>query len=249
MVGFGALLNALAIVVGAAAGVLLGSRLPQKTNDTVTQALGIFSIVIGGFNLVSLNDAAFIEAVHGPYTMIIVVLAVLFGTIAGSLLNIEAKLERVGGWLQRRLSPRSAAVEGESHRFITGFVNASLLMAIGPMAILGSMQDGFGLGSQTLVIKSILDGFASIAFAASLGWGVAASALTVGLWEGLLTALAYFGATGVPDAQVSAITATGGILMIAIGVRLMGIKQVAVADLLPSLLLAPLLTWAVSVIF
>lgn len=249
MIGFGALLNAAAIVLGATVGVLLGSRLPEKANRTVTEALGIFSIIIGGFNVVSLNNPAFIEAVNGPYTMVIVILAVLFGTIAGSLLKIETGLEKLGGWLHTRLQPKAADQAEGSRRFIAGFVNASLLMAIGPMAVLGSLEDGLGLGANTLAIKSVLDGFASIAFAASLGWGVAASALTVGAWEGLLTLMASLGAGDIPEAYVSSITATGGVLMIAIGIRLMGIRQIAVADLLPSLLLAPLFTWFAASLF
>ena len=246
MIGFGALLNALTIVVGAALGVLLGSKLPEKTNRTVTEALGIFSIIIGGFDVMALNNQYFVDEVHGPYTMVIVILAVLFGTIAGSLLKIETGLEKLGAWLHARLQPKSADHAEGSHRFIAGFVNASLLMAIGPMAILGSLEDGLGLGAHTLTIKAILDGFASIAFAASLGWGVAASALTVGAWEGLLTLMSSLGAGDIGEAYVSAITATGGVLMIAIGVRLMGIRAIAVADLLPSLLLAPLFTWVAA---
>jgi uncharacterized membrane protein YqgA involved in biofilm formation len=111
------------------------------------------------------------------------------------------------------------------------------------------MSDGLGQGSNTLVVKSILDGFASIAFAASLGWGVAASAITVGLWQGLLTAIAYFGGAGIPPAMVSSITATGGILMLGIGLRLLNLRKVAVADMLPALILAPLFTWLVSSLF
>jgi uncharacterized membrane protein YqgA involved in biofilm formation len=114
------------------------------------------------------------------------------------------------------------------------------------MAILGSMSDGLGQGANTLVVKSILDGFASIAFAASLGWGVAASAITVGIWQGLLTGVAYFAGAGIPAAMVSAITATGGILMLGIGLRLLKLRSVAVADMLPALVLAPLFTWLVA---
>jgi uncharacterized membrane protein YqgA involved in biofilm formation len=114
------------------------------------------------------------------------------------------------------------------------------------MAILGSMSDGLGSGADTLVVKSILDGFASIAFAASLGWGVGASAITVGIWQGLLTAIAYFGGAGIPVAMVSSITATGGILMLGIGLRLLNLRKIAVADMLPALVLAPLFTWLVE---
>jgi uncharacterized membrane protein YqgA involved in biofilm formation len=245
MIGFGTVFNIATIVVGTLLGSLLGSKLSEKTNRTVTDSLGLITIVLGGLNLMSLNDRAYVAAVTGPGTFFIVIFAVLFGGIAGSLLKIEDRLEGFGGWLQKRFTKKAQGAESRQ-RFITGFVDASLIFAIGPMAILGSMSDGLGQGSNTLVVKSILDGFASIAFAASLGWGVAASAITVGLWQGLLTAVAYFGGAGIPPAMVSSITATGGILMLGIGLRLLNLRKVAVADMLPALILAPLFTWLVS---
>ena len=245
MIGFGTIFNIATIVIGTLLGVLLGSKLSEKTNRTVTDSLGLITIVLGGLNLMSLSDGDYVKAVTGPGTFFIVIFAILFGGIAGSLLKIEDRLEKFGGWLQKRFSKKSQGSESRQ-KFITGFVDASLIFAIGPMAILGSMSDGLGQGSNTLVVKSILDGFASIAFAASLGWGVAASAITVGLWQGLLTAVAYFGGAGIPGAMIASITATGGILMLGIGLRLLNLRKVAVADMLPALVLAPLFTWLVS---
>lgn len=245
MIGFGTIFNIATILVGTLLGTLLGSKLSEKTNRTVTDSLGLITIVLGGLNLMSLNDSAYLKAVTGPGTFFIVIFAVLFGGIIGSLLKIEDRLEGFGGWLQSRFSKKSQGSEGRQ-KFITGFVDASLIFAIGPMAILGSMSDGLGQGSNTLVVKSILDGFAGIAFAASLGWGVGASAITVGLWQGLLTAVAFFGGAGIPAAMISSITATGGILMLGIGLRLLNLRKVAVADMLPALVLAPLFTWLVS---
>ncbi|MEY4276597.1 MAG: hypothetical protein RIS26_1060 [Actinomycetota bacterium] len=247
MIGFGTVFNIATILVGTLLGTLLGSRLSEKTNRTVTDSLGLITIVLGGLNLMSLFDSSYVKAVTGAGTFFIVIFAVLFGGIAGSLLKIENRLERFGGWLQKTFSKKAQGNESRQ-RFITGFVDASLIFAIGPMAILGSMSDGLGNGSDTLVIKSILDGFASIAFAASLGWGVGASGITVGLWQGLLTAVAYFGGAGIPEAMVASITATGGILMLGIGLRLLDLRKVAVADMLPALVFAPLFTWLVSAI-
>jgi uncharacterized membrane protein YqgA involved in biofilm formation len=245
MIGFGTIFNIATILVGTLLGTLLGSKLSEKTNRTVTDSLGLITIVLGGLNLMSLSDSAYVMAVTGPGTFFIVIFAVLFGGIIGSLLKIEDRLEGFGGWLQSRFSKKSQGSEGRQ-KFITGFVDASLIFAIGPMAILGSMSDGLGQGSNTLVVKSILDGFAAIAFAASLGWGVGASAITVGLWQGLLTGVAFFGGAGIPAAMISSITATGGILMLGIGLRLLNLRKVAVADMLPALVLAPLFTWLVS---
>ena len=246
MIGIGTIVNILTILAGSAIGVLLGARLPEKTNRTVTDALGLVTLVLGGLNLASLGDAKFVAAagVAGPF--MIVIFALLLGAITGSLAGIETRLEGFGGWLQAKLSRGKVSTSAGRERFITGYVNASLIFAIGPMAILGSISDGIGQGSNTLIIKSILDGFASIAFAASLGWGVAASAITVGLWQGLITLAATFAGDFIPGAMIAAITATGGVLMLAIGIRLLNLKKIAVADLLPALLFAPLLTWLVS---
>ena len=245
MVGFGTIFNIATIIVGTLLGTLLGSKLSEKTSRTVTDSLGLITIVLGGLNLMSLSDQAYVKAVTGPGTFFIVIFAILFGGILGSLLKIEDRLEGFGGWLQHKFSKKAQGSDSRQ-RFITGYVDASLIFAIGPMAILGSMSDGLGHGSETLVVKSILDGFAAIAFAASLGWGVGASAITVGLWQGLLTAVAFFGGAGIPGAMVASITATGGILMLGIGLRLLNLRKVAVADMLPALVLAPLFTWLVS---
>ncbi|MFM7030072.1 MAG: DUF554 domain-containing protein [Micrococcales bacterium] len=248
MIGLGTLVNVAAIVAGSAIGVLLGSRLPEKTNKTVTDALGLLVLVLAGLNLTSLSDKGFVAAAGAAGTFLIVIFAMLFGSITGSLAGIERRLEGFGGWLQRKLSRGKSAGNEARERFIAGFVNASLLFAIGPMAVLGAMSDGMGHGPNTLIIKAILDGFACIAFAASLGWGVAASAITVGLWQGFVTVGAAVAGDFIPAATVASITATGGVLMLAIGIRLLGVKQIAVADMLPALLFAPLLTWAASLL-
>ncbi|MDE2387010.1 MAG: DUF554 domain-containing protein [Actinomycetales bacterium] len=249
MIGLGTIINVASIVAGSAIGVLLGSRLPERTNRTITEALGLLTLVLAGLNLTSLTDKTFIAASGQVGTFMIVIFAMLFGTITGSLLGIERRLESFGGWLQHRLSRGRAQTSGARERFITGYVDASLIFAIGPMAILGSIADGTDHNPNTLVIKAILDGFACIAFAASLGWGVAASSITVGIWQGFITIVAAFAGAFIPGATIAAITATGGVLMLAISIRLLGLKPIAVADMLPALVFAPLLTWLVSTIF
>ena len=249
MIGLGTLVNVATIVGGSAIGVLLGSRLPEKTKRTVTEALGLLTLVLAGLNLMSLNDQGFVTAAGQVGTFMIVIFAMLFGTITGSLLGIERRLESFGGWLQQRLSRGTSQSNEARERFITGYVDASLIFAIGPMAILGSIADGTDHDPNTLIIKAILDGFACIAFAASLGWGVAASSITVGLWQGLVTLVAAFAGAFIPGAMIAAITATGGVLMLAISLRLLNLKPIAVADMLPALAFAPLLTWGVSAFF
>jgi hypothetical protein len=131
---------------------------------------------------------------------------------------------------------------------VEGFVAASLIFGIGPLAVLGAISDGLRTGIDQLVLKSILDGFTSIAFASTLGWGVAASAISVGVWQGLFTVLAVLLGPLLPAAAVASVTATGGVLLLGVGLRLLQIRAVPVADLLPALLVAPLLTALVTAV-
>lgn len=240
MVGSGTLLNVVTILVGAALGVWFGHRLPERTTRTVTDALGLVTLVIGGMNVVALRDADFVASVGSGVTLLIVLAALLVGGITGSLLRVEDRLESLGGWLQRRFvrddAPASQA------RFVEGFVDASLLFCIGPLAVLGSLSDGLGKGIDQLALKSVLDGFAALAFASTLGWGVAASALSVGVWQGLLTILAMLLGSLLPAAVVASVTATGGVLLLGVGLRLLQVRAVPVGDLLPALVVAPVLT-------
>ena len=125
-------------------------------------------------------------------------------------------------------------------------MDSSLIFCIGPLAVLGALSDGLGQGIDELALKATLDGFASIAFAASLGWGVAASALSVGVWQGLLTVIAVLVGDVMSAAMLAALTATGGVLLLGVGMRLLNLKSVPVGDMLPALIVAPLLTVAVA---
>ena len=244
--GAGTLLNMAAVLVGSGLGVALGGRLPERTRTTVTDALGLVTLVIGGLNLAALGDREFRSAVGEGGTLLVVLGALLVGGIVGSLLQLEARLEGTGAWLQRRLSKEGGS-EARA-RFVEGYVSASLVFVVGPLAVLGSLSDGLGRGIEQLALKSTLDGFASLAFASSLGWGVAASALSVGVVQGLLTLLGALLGGLLPAALVSAVTATGGVLLLGVGLRLLALKLVAVGDLLPALIVAPLLTLLVDAV-
>lgn len=243
-VGLGTTINVVAILVGATVGVLIGHRLKQRTSDVVTDSLGLVTLVLGALNVVALMDEAFVDAVGGGGTLLVVLASLLVGGITGSLLRLEQRLEGFGAFLQRRFQ-KSGSSESKK-KFIDGFVASSLIFTIGPLAILGALSDGLGQGIDQLALKSALDGFASIAFAASMGWGVAASAIPVALWQGSITALAAIVGASLADAAISAMTATGGILLLGVALRLLNIRQVSVADMLPSLIAAPLITLAVS---
>jgi uncharacterized membrane protein YqgA involved in biofilm formation len=240
IIGLGTILNVFTILAGTAAGILIGNRLSEKTARVVTDGLGLVVLVLGGLNVMSLLDPELTSSVGPGIPLLIVIGAILIGGITGSALQIEARLEKFGTFLQKRFAGKGS--KGDKEKFITGFVNASLVFTIGPLAILGALSDGLGQGIEQLATKSILDGFASLAFAASLGWGVALSAIPVGLWQGLLTVIAFAVGSVMSAPVISALTATGGVLLLGVGLRLLQIRQVAVGNMLPALIVAPLIT-------
>jgi uncharacterized membrane protein YqgA involved in biofilm formation len=240
IIGLGTIINVFAILIGTAAGILVGNRLSETTSRVVTDGLGLVVLVLGGLNVISLLDAEFVAVVGPGIPLLIVIGAILIGGIIGSALKIEQRLENFGTVLQKRFAGKGS--KDSKEKFITGFVNASLVFTIGPLAILGALSDGLGQGIEQLATKSILDGFASLAFAASLGWGVALSAIPVGIWQGLLTVMAFAVGSVVSAPVISALTSTGGVLLLGVGLRLLQIRQVAVGNMLPALIVAPILT-------
>jgi hypothetical protein len=253
--GFGTVLNVATVLVGSSLGLLLGHRLPQRTRDTVTDALGLVTLLIGALSAIKVTSAELSAAV-GPSAPVLIVLgSLLLGGILGSLADIEARLEGLGGWLRTRLNLRRGAAVGDQPdggdqaaraRFIEGFLTASLVFCVGPLTILGSLSDGLGLGAQQLVLKSVLDGFSSIAFAASLGVGVMASVVALAVIQGLLTAVGFLLGDFLSAAQLDAVTAAGGLLLVGLGLRLLQVKQLPVGNLLPALVVAPLLVSLVA---
>jgi uncharacterized membrane protein YqgA involved in biofilm formation len=235
--GIGTAVNVATVLIGSVLGVLLGNRLPVRTRDVVTDSLGLVTLLIAGTSAMAVLDDDLSDAVGDSAPMLIVLGSLLVGGVVGSLLSLESRVESVGGWLQRRLT--GDASTAERHRFIEGFVVSSLIFCTGPLTILGSINDGLGNGADQLFLKAALDGFAAIAFAAAFGWGVAASAITIVLIQGSLTVLGVVLGDVLPDAHLAAITATGGLLLVGIALRLLRIREVPVADLLPALLVAP----------
>ncbi len=240
--GTGTLINVATIVLGAGVGVALGDRLPRRTREVVTDGLGLVVLLVAALSAAAVLDPALRDAVGEGVPVLVVLGSVLVGGIVGSLLRLEHRLEALGGWLRRRLVRNPE----HGHRFVEGFVTASLVFCVGPLAILGSLSDGLGTGIEQLVLKATLDGFASIAFAAALGWGVAASALAVLVYQGFWTILGVLLGDLLPQSGVAAITATGGLLLVGVALRLLRVRDVPVADLLPALVVAPLLTALVA---
>jgi uncharacterized protein len=239
--GLATLVNVTTVLLGAAIGVLLGNRLPVRTRDLVTDALGLVTLLIAGTSAVAVLSPDLAAEVGDSAPMLIVLGSLLIGGIVGSLLRLEQRVELLGGWLQRRLAGGASSSSSDRARFVEGFVVASLVFCTGPLTILGSLNDGLGNGGDQILLKAVLDGFAAVAFAASFGWGVAASALTVVVVQGGLTLLGVALGDVLPDAHLEAITAAGGLLLVGVALRLLRIREIPVADLLPALLVAPVL--------
>ncbi len=241
-IGFGTLVNVATVMVGASVGLLIGNRLPSRTRSLVTDALGLVTIVIGIFACLSINSDAVVASLGPGVGLLVVLGALLPGALLGSWLKLTERLEGGAERLKTRLG------RGGSQHFVEGLITPVLVFCVGPLTIMGSISDGLGLGSQQLLVKSVLDGFASIAFAASLGIGVLFSAAAVGLIQGGLTLAAFLLGGFLVPLQVDLLEATGGVILIGLGLRLLEIRQIRVADMLPALLFAPILAWGVSAI-
>ena len=237
--GIGTAINIVAIVGGATLGVLVGNRMKEKTRILLTDVLGLVLILGAASAVIPLWSERYVQAVPQGWTLLIVLGSLLIGGLIGSLFRLETRLDGLG----ERLRIKFKASRESS--FVEGFVAASLLFAIGPLAILGSISDGMGTGIDQLVLKSTLDFFAAMAFATSLGWGVAASAIPVAVYQGVWTVIGLGLGQVLDGYQIDAMTIVGGIMLLCIALRLLNIKHVAVGNLLPALAIAPVFAFVV----
>lgn len=232
-IGLGTVANVVTVAVGSVIGLLFGSRIPERTRRLITATLGLVTLVLGISSAGSIGSTA-LAGVVGKGGLLVVIGALLVGGLIGSALRIEQRLEGAADWLRSKI-----ADDEDSGRFVDAVVTPTLLFCVGPLTILGSLSDGLGRGADQLLVKSLLDGFAAIAFAASLGYGVLFSAVLVGVLQGGLTLLAFALGDFLSLAQIDALTATGGVILMALSLRLLQLKQIPVGDMLPALLIAP----------
>jgi len=234
----GTIINVAAVLVGSSIGAVAGSRFPGRFRETIMAALGLVTITIGFRETLATDEFP------------IVLGAVLLGTVIGEAMRIEHGLESFGAMLQRRFArddgieidvdaPEMATPSAPRRGFAEGFVIASLVFCVGPLLIVGSIEDGLG-NPDLLLVKAALDGFASIAFASVYGWGVAAAIIPIIVLQGGI-ALGAGGLEGVlTDPMLDALGTAGGILLIGIALRLLDLKKIRVANMLPAIVLAPL---------
>jgi uncharacterized membrane protein YqgA involved in biofilm formation len=237
----GTLLNIAAVLLGGTIGLLFGSRLPERLKSTVIAGMGLFTAAVGIKMFLETQNPLFVLG------------GLLIGALLGEWRRIEDGLQALGGWLEKRVyRKQESGLENRfapSRDFVRGFLTASLLFCVGPMAILGSIQDGLTGNYELLAIKSVLDGFAALAFASSLGPGVLFSALVILFYQGGLSLLAAQLDTVVTDTMMAEMTATGGVILVGIAVSsLLEIKKMRVGNFLPALFIAPLLVWLAEVI-
>jgi len=236
----GTLINAGTVLAGTAAGTLLGDRLPERIREIVMDALGLVVIITGigeGLEVFRFPLTSLVAGTaSGSVPVLIVLGSLLLGGIVGEVLGIERGLAAAGDALKHRFATGQA-------RFTEGFVVASLVFCVGPLTILGSLRDGLSGDYSLLAIKAMLDGFAALAFSSALGWGVGVSVITILVYQGGLSLLAgtVAGSIGDPSRSpaIASVTAAGGLLIIAIGLRLLRVREIRVANLLPALAIAP----------
>lgn len=223
----GTFLNIGTVLLGGALGLLFGARLPERMRQTVVAGLGLFTVAIG-LNL-------FLESQNA----IIVLVSLLLGGVTGEWLQIEKHLGNLGARLQKRFAGRS---KGGSALFVRGFLTASLVFCIGPLTFLGSIQDGLSGDYQLLAIKSVLDGFAAMVFASTLGVGVLFATLVILVYQGGLSLLAQQAQAFFTQAMIAELSAVGGVLLLGVAISsLLEIKPIRVGNFLPALLFAPLI--------
>ena len=221
----GTIVNAAAILIGSGIGLVAGSRLPERFQRIITTGLGLSTLLIG------------MQMALKAQNVLVVIASMVVGGLVGEWLDIEGALERIA----ERLKTWARSGSGT---FVAGYVTASLIFCVGPMTIVGSIQEGIGQGAELLYTKSLLDGFASVAFASSLGIGVSFASLTVVVFQGALTLLGAKLTFLLRPEVLSELSATGGLLILAIGFLLLDLKRLRVANLLPALAVVVVLTTA-----
>jgi uncharacterized membrane protein YqgA involved in biofilm formation len=225
----GTIVNVATIILGSLFGVLIGTRLSSKLRDTIVFGLGLFTL---GYGLMTFLETS---------NPLVPLGGLLIGALLGEWWKLEERLEGIGLFLREKVV-RGDAQQLHTSKFVEGFVTASLVFLIGPMAILGSIQDGMTGNYEMLAIKAILDGFASIAFASTLGIGVIFSSLTILIYQGAISLLAGLFSQFFSTGMMNEMTAVGGLILMSISISsLLSIKKIRTASYLPGLLITPLI--------
>lgn len=230
MLGLGTLINTATVLLGGSVGLIIGDRIPERIRTIVVQVIGLVTLGLG------LSD------VLKTHNMVFPLVGMVLGAIVGEVLNIERRLEGIGEVIRRRFAGNQ-----EPGRFVNGFVTATLLFCIGPLTILGAMQDATGETPQLYIIKGTLDGFMNVIFGAIYGVGAIFSALSIFVVQGSLTLGGSALDNLLNDRMRIELFSAGGFAVMAIGLNLLEIKKIRLGSLLPGLVITPLLVWLFAV--
>ncbi|MBC7877986.1 MAG: DUF554 domain-containing protein [Anaerolineales bacterium] len=231
----GTLINVATILIGGTIGLIFGARIPERFKMTVIAGMGLFVSAMG------------LQMFFKSENQLIVLGALIIGALIGEWLKIEDRLQTFGQALEQRFS--KDAEMGSGSKFVRGFMVSSLLFCIGPMAILGSIQDGLTGDYNLLAVKSTLDGFASIAFASTLGIGVLFSSIVALIYQGGISLLAGQLSAIVTEPMMNEMTATGGVILLGLAIsNMLEIKKIRVGNFLPALIAAPLIVWVLGLL-
>ncbi len=214
----GTIINASAVVIGGLIGLIIHKRLPEHITDTTFQAIGLFTIVLG--------ITMAIQTTH----FLALVISLVLGSIIGSLIDIESKIQHIGEFLKKKSGSKNT-------RFSEGFITAFLLYCMGSLTILGSIEEGLGNAPNLLLSKSVLDGFSSIALAASMGAGVIFSAIPLLIYQGGITLVTSIVHQSLSEIIITELSAVGGILLVGLGITILKIKKISILNMVPSLLI------------
>jgi uncharacterized membrane protein YqgA involved in biofilm formation len=235
----GTFINIIVVLVGGTLGMLFGARLPERLKHTIIAGMGLFVAAIGVQMFLKTGNS------------LIVLGSLLIGALLGEWWRIEEGLQNLGRRLEQRFANPGNGMEeagaGYENRFVRGFLTASLLFCVGPLSILGSIQDGLTGDYSLLAVKSVLDGFASLAFASTLGVGVLFSTLVILIYQGGITLAAAQLNAVVTTQMLNELTATGGVILIALAISsLLELKPIRAGNFLPALVVAPLIVWIIN---
>jgi len=223
----GTIVNSLTIIIGAAIGMLFKKGIKEGYKNTIMDGIGLSVLVIGISNALEFEN------------LVVVIASIVIGSIIGELIDINKRLNNLGDKLQSKF-------KNEEGNFSKGFVTASLVYCVGAMAIVGAIQSGLTGNHQTLYAKAVLDGITAIIFASTLGIGVMFSSLAVFLYQGTITIFASSLSTILTEIAINEISSVGGILIIAIGINLLGLKEIKIANMLPAIIIPPVYYFLLS---
>lgn len=221
---FGTLINVFAIIIGSILGLIIKSKFPERLHKIIFQVIGLFTITLGISMAIKTNN------------FLILVFSLIIGSVLGELIDMEKYLENLSLKLKNK-------IKSSNDKFSEGFITATLIYCIGPMAILGAIEEGLGNSPNLLLAKSILDGVASIALSSALGIGVVFSAIPLLIYQGTITIFAGYVSNYLSDALVVELSAVGGILLLGLGMNIAEIKKFKVVNMLPSLIIVILLSY------